>query len=89
QRLLSSDPISQLAREQNRFQFAVEALVQHPRRFSQSITEFVSKHRDGLGEVFERAAELARAYETAFFSGEPVTVDQVAQMRAETTHVVK
>lgn len=87
--LMTADPISQLARAQNRFQFAVEDLVRHPRRFSQSITEFTAKHEEKLGPAATPSQELARRFERAFFSPDQVTSETVTEIVSQANAVGK
>lgn len=89
QRLGAADPVTQLARVQNRFQFAVEGVVKHPRRFSQSITEFTHRYSAALGEAGPPANDLAKRFEHAFFSPEPVDAAVVASIQVEANKVIK
>ena len=83
------DPLSQLMKEQNRLQFAIESVVKHPRRFSQSITEFAHRHEAMLGDAAAPATELSKDFETAFFGGNQVTPELAADLKAKTSRVVK
>lgn len=61
---------------QNWFQKGLESHLRHPRRFSQTIREFVEVANPALGPLAPKAAELASAYERGMFGpGEPAKAE--------------
>jgi len=60
---------------QDSFQKSIERHVRHPRRFSQSIREFVDVNEGKLGHLAPQAREIAIQIEAALFSSSAGNVD--------------
>ena len=69
---------------QNRFQKGLESYLKHPRRFSQTIREFVGGAENKLGDLGGQAQKLAHAYESGMFGKTELDKEAVKSLRQET-----
>lgn len=67
---------------QDRFQRAIERAVRSPRRFSQTLPEYVAAMAPKLGPAADDARELTRQFDSALFSGKDLNAEALKSLTA-------
>ncbi|MCU0316835.1 MAG: transglutaminase domain-containing protein [Fimbriimonadaceae bacterium] len=70
-------------RSQTKFQLLIEKKTGHPRRFSQTLREFVEQSSAQLGTASPLAFDLVQQYEEGFFSQNQASPETVAETKVK------
>lgn len=73
---------------QNRFQKGLETFYRHPRRFSQTILEYVGVLNPSLAQLGPEAKDLAEKLQAAQFGRDEISKDEVKALRSQTKDFV-
>lgn len=81
---VKAGPRGDVVRIQNSFQRGLESYLRHPRRFSQTIREFIAQAEPKLGNLAEPATNLAHQFESGMFGPTELSKDELKQLKAQT-----
>lgn len=86
---LAPNPALGVVRLQNRFQLGLERATGHPRRFSQTLREYVDRTAGDLGPHHAQAVGLAQQFEDGMFSPRTPDKTQLQTMTQEVESFLK